>query len=105
MQGSAEQQLTHQLEKLSVNESFAEVNAEALVAFLDAEREGAVLALRKGFCSTAEEARAVARRCAAWAQWIAPECKGALEGTRGGGQTLAPHQGGRAAHLCGGGAS
>ncbi len=56
-------------------------SASDLLKFLNDEKEGAVLKLRKGFCSTEEEAAVIALRCGSWLKYIDPATAGMLDTT------------------------
>ncbi len=54
-----------------------------LLAFLEAEKQGAVLQLRRGFCKNESEAQQVSDRARAWLRHIAPASAGVWETTKG----------------------
>jgi hypothetical protein len=77
--------VVHGVEKLSVADDV--VAPGDLVAFLNAEREGAVLRLRRGFCGSEAEAEQVCDHARRWLKHVAPSARGVWDKTDG---TVAP---------------
>lgn len=70
----------------NLNLSTESPSAASLISFLDSEREGAVLSLRRGLCvgpTALEEADSIVKRCGKWIKWVPEGLVGALEATRG----------------------
>lgn len=57
------------------------VSPSDLIKFLNDEKEGAVLKLRKGFCSTEEEASVISLRCGDWLHLIDASTRGSMATT------------------------